>query len=134
MVSKVTRSGKTVFPFLMTILYDMNFHVRCDKAHKSVSVYLISIFCSCSTVNCWSQKTNFKIITKISSTPRSKFTEVLSNKHNIMLMTLFMNQINFYSRKYIAGSKNIRKLVPYCFIWNSSQNKALIFNFFKKKI
>ena len=40
-------------------LQDMDLHVRCDRARKSASVYFISVFFSCSTLNRLIKK-NFK--------------------------------------------------------------------------
>ena len=35
--------------------------IRCERVRKSAPVYLISMFCSCLTLNLLSQKTNFEI-------------------------------------------------------------------------
>ena len=38
---------------------------RCGGVRESIFVCLISVFCSSSTLNCLSSKTNFKVIMKI---------------------------------------------------------------------
>ena len=61
----------------------MNLDVRCGRACKSLSVYLISMFCSCSSVKL---KKKIVKLTKTSPTPRPKFIDVLYYKHEITLM------------------------------------------------
>ena len=70
--------------------------VRCGQGSKSASIYLISMFYSCT-----SEKTNSKIIKKYflhrwklylhRNNIAENFIVMLYYKHNIMLITLFMN-------------------------------------------
>ena len=55
----------------MKVAKNNSINLRCDRAYKMASVYVIVMFCSCQTLNCLSSKANFE--TKIFLIPRLKF-------------------------------------------------------------
>ena len=80
----------------------MDLYVRCGRAHKLASLYLISMFLQLLTLYLLSKKIknkNKKYNKTTFLTPGSKFVDVLYYKHNITLITLFMNRLSV-----IAGS------------------------------
>ena len=81
----------------------MDLDVWCSRVRKPASVYLISVVCSCSTLNHLSWKTNFKVIVKKLFLAPFKINWCTLSQRQQDLKSLLMNRLTFYSSKEVVG-------------------------------
>ena len=79
----------------------MDLEVRYGRVRISASGYLILIFCSCSTPNYLSWKTDFKVIITMVKNFLSLIQNLLTCfiTNTALRSYFFMNRLTFYNRK-----------------------------------